>query len=780
MGSLVPLSTALTNQYKSNITIYGGNYPVGAPIQNAEPNRLDPRTYQVTTGQNVIVKPKSEIPKATPYEVLDFVARSTDLIQIAENMLLNQISGRKWDIVPADPEDKNDYTEQIAKIKEFFKHPDKERTYSQWIRKALKNITRFDALTLYKRKDRSGKLYGLTVIDGSTIKVVTDSNGNKPIAPECCYQQIIYGTVRGSWTINDLIYAPMSEELVGNYGVGPVERILTATMKYLRKQQFDYSYYQEGAYPDGGLYALKPNDQSQWSADDIEKFTANWQDSMADYKNRQSLTFVPDGQLHKTKEYTWDTVQEEWFGRLVCTSFGVDPQTFAKQVNRAVADSDDRKQTETGLKPYIRHVEDILTDVTQTDLGCPKLAFKIIDEKLEDQKAKVDKNIKYIQSGIYNRNEVRKEEGKNPVKGGDEYTVQVGNALIPVENVGQMMTINPDSNNSEIVSKDTADNYNKNSKDSVAAGKQTENKKKDNPIVKKSLTTYKNFLIKRFKENRSLYGYSNDELPLEVIKTVEDELHNVQSLEDIINIFKVDSDIIKKYKIITNRIKNVVTKKFTQIKKQFVNKLEVAYLNKDINFIKSYNFISDLKDNLSEDITELTQLGREDALNLLNSKVPDENQLVLNYGEHEAAKRALTYTDKLVTEVNDATINFIQQTVSQAILNEKSWDWIKEQLMSNDYYAFSEKRAETIAKTEEARALNDGALNVWNDSGLVERVLLTDGDGCPTCEELNDTEVSLEWALDNLLEHPNCVREYFPIINNKLTNNGKEEDSDPD
>jgi phage portal protein BeeE len=763
MNKAKQLSTAITSTYRIKPD-FGGVFPAGTPFPNNEPDRQQPRAHQIRSAQNYILAPRQEIDGLTPFAILDFVAKSTDLIQIAENLLLNQISGRRWDILPADPEDKGKYEAEQKVLKEFFKHPDRERTYSQWIRKALKNITRYDAFTLYKRKNKRGGLYGLNIVDGSTIKIVVDSNGNKPIPPYPSYQQIIYGTVRGSWDSKELIYAPMSEDLKGNYGISPVERILQATMKYLRKQNFDYAYYKEGAFPDGGLYAVRPNDQSQWTAEDIVLFQENWDYRMADHTKRQSLTFVPDGQLHRTKEYKWDTLQEEWFGRIVCTTMGIDFQTFSKQINRATAEVDDRKQTDVGLKPYIKHIEDILTDIIQVDFGFEALAFKIIDEKLEDQDAKVNKNDTYLKNGIYNRNEIRREEGKEPIEGGDVYTVQVGNAVIPLNNIEKVITIG----NKEDGVDSNAPNNVKGAKleakdvemDASNRPVLTDNKKDNKETAKKkevqkALSHYKNFLIKRFKEGRSLKGYSNESLSEDFIVKVESS--DIQNIGNIIEIFKAEED---KEELEVFLI--ALVSYFENLKSKFISYIETPYKSANLEAVLSFP-LSDkekLKADLKEYLTNSFNKGQKDGFIELNKLLKQSGKESVDIDAE--VKNISEYVDSLVNQLEKSTQGMLTALFASSLEKGLGWESFKSDL--ENAYPFSANRSRIIAENEGLKQYNDGATIIWEKSKMIDKVYVYDGDGCVTCSELNGTIQTLEWARQNPVQHPNCVRNFTPLL----------------
>ncbi len=757
-----PLSTAISTTYRAKPD-FGGVFPAAAPFPNNEPERKQPRAYTVRSAQNMVLAPRQEMPNLTPFDILDFVARSTDVIQIAENILLNQISGRRWDILPADPEDKSDYKKEEKILKDFFKKPDKERTYSQWIRKALKNMTRYDAFTLYKRKNKKGGLYGLNIIDGSTIKIVVDSNGNKPTPPYPAFQQIIYGTVRGSWSLEELVYAPMSEELKGNYGVGPVERIIQATMKYLRKQNFDYAYYKEGAYPDGGLYALRPNDQSQWTADDIIKFNAFWMEDMAAYENRQSLKFVPDGQLHRTKEYKWDTLQEEWFGRLVCASMGIDFQTFNKQVNRSTAEVDDRKQTDVGLKPYIRHLEEILTEIIQVDFGFETLAFKIIDEKLEDQQAKVNKNDNYLKNGIYNRNEIRREEGKEPIVNGDIYTVQVGNAIIPLTDIDKVITTDNKEDGADPEAANNVKGANIKAKDvkmdaanrPVITDKKTSKKETKSKEVKKALAHYQSFLIKRFKEGRSLKGYNNENVSDEFIVKVESS--NIRNIGQIVDIFKAEDDKEEYASFLA-----YLTEYFKDLKGDYVKFIEEAYKKADIEFILGFYFINkeDFGKKLKKYLESSYDKGQREGLSELNRVLEQKNKPSVDIKPE--IKNQDTYVTDLTSQLEQSTQTMLTNSFSSAL--EKGLDWESYRNEIENSYPFSAIRAKVIADVEGLKQYNEGATLTWIKSELIDKVYVYDGDGCPICADLNGTIQTLEWAHNNPIQHPNCVRQFTPLV----------------
>jgi SPP1 gp7 family putative phage head morphogenesis protein len=89
---------------------------------------------------------------------------------------------------------------------------------------------------------------------------------------------------------------------------------------------------------------------------------------------------------------------------------------------------------------------------------------------------------------------------------------------------------------------------------------------------------------------------------------------------------------------------------------------------------------------------------------------------------------------------------------------------IAEELHS--YFDTRRSHASTVARTEVGRIKNIGAIDRYKDN-RVEEVVILDNEGphsCTRCGEMNGKTVTVEWAEQNELEHPNCVRAFRPVI----------------
>lgn len=76
---------------------------------------------------------------------------------------------------------------------------------------------------------------------------------------------------------------------------------------------------------------------------------------------------------------------------------------------------------------------------------------------------------------------------------------------------------------------------------------------------------------------------------------------------------------------------------------------------------------------------------------------------------------------------------------------------------------FDSSRAERIARTETGYALNDTAIGTYRTFD-VEQVEVIDGDEDDICAPVNGATWTLDQASSNPLGHPNCTRDFIPIV----------------
>jgi HK97 family phage portal protein len=114
-----------------------------------------------------------------------------------------------------------------------------------------------------------------------------------------------------------------------------------------------------------------------------------------------------------------------------------------------------------------------------------------------------------------------------------------------------------------------------------------------------------------------------------------------------------------------------------------------------------------------------------------------------------------------IAGITDATRDAVRGAIAESLANGESVAQLRERIMGMTEFSFA--RAETIARTELATALNLAAVESYRQSGVVVGVRVTDGDYDPACTAMNGRTFRLGEE-PRPLEHPNCRRIFAPIV----------------
>lgn len=206
-----------------------------------------------------------------------------------------------------------------------------------------------------------------------------------------------------------------------------------------------------------------------------------------------------------------------------------------------------------------------------------------------------------------------------------------------------------------------------------------------------------------------------------------------------------------------NQIQKKLKSEFSKNQTQFLKLLD----DNDLSELDNFEFIGvNIADTFKPILLDLYKTG----WNVGKQKIDrlSQEKIDLHYDNQAAAEYASKKATELITSVDETARTAIKQTIETSVRNELSWQEIKDILKNN--YQFSEQRAEVIARTESGIAYNVGFCQVGKESGMVKGVLVHDGDGCEICAEANGQIWSLDEAIANPIEHPNCKREFEYIL----------------
>jgi hypothetical protein len=186
--------------------------------------------------------------------------------------------------------------------------------------------------------------------------------------------------------------------------------------------------------------------------------------------------------------------------------------------------------------------------------------------------------------------------------------------------------------------------------------------------------------------------------------------------------------------------------------------------------LSSYSILTDA---LEQSITGVAEDGFTDAVVEVGGDLTQmvafglPNTRATQYAADRAA--ALIGSDASGGELAEATRLMIRSTISDALDNAWSVTQLDDAL-ANDY-AFSEQRAETIARTELKNAMSAGNLEGWRASGVVtgKSWQVSNDDVCDICLDNEDAGVI---GIDELFPsgddaptaHPNCNCAVYPVV----------------
>lgn len=409
-----PIDAGIIARVVSGFKGFGGWFGAGKPLAPVVPETAEQqasvagRQYDYPTYINTQTKPRSGEPVS--YDQMRLLAERYDLLRLVIETRKDQISGLEWTIGNRD--EKIQVDDRCRQITSFLRKPDRDHSWHTWLRMIIEDVLVIDAPAIYPRKTKGGELYSLDPVDGATIKRVIDSTGRTPIAPDPAYQQILKGIPAANYTRDELIYSPRNPRTHKIYGYSPVEQVIVTVNIALNRQAHQLTYYTEGNTPN--LLFSVPE---AWNPDQIKQFQDYWDYLMSgDPAERNKAKFVPHGvEPFDTKAGALKDEFDDWLARVICFAFSISPQPFIKENNRATAETAQGSSLSEGLQPLQLWVKSLIDDIIIDHFGFDDLEFKWQTKsavKPLDQ-ANIDKL--YVDGKIIHPDEVRDRMGLDPL-----------------------------------------------------------------------------------------------------------------------------------------------------------------------------------------------------------------------------------------------------------------------------------------------------------------------------------------------------------------------------
>lgn len=414
---------------------------------NPDSGRPDPRRYEYQVAQNINITET----RLTPFKTLRAAADQIDILRRCIEVTKAKILGLDWDItlgedaaekiiseiggarVRAMQTARDNYTEDISRVRQFWEQPDKANglLFYDWLNIALEEILVLDAWAIWPQKTVGDDLYGLQILDGSTIKPLIDDRGMRPMPPYSAYQQILFGfprseftapteseTTDGEFTSDELAYLIRNRRTTSVYGYGPTERALPLADIYLRRQQWIRAEYTDGVTPE----LMMKTDANFGNNPDLLRAYENIfnSDLAGQTEQRKRVRLLPVGmepiQFDGYGEKFKDTL-DDYLVNSICGHFGVQPAEIGFSPKGGLGGSGFQLgQAESsevlGAIPLANWVAKMITQLSYVFLGMPReLEFKFMESGREDTESNARTADINIKSGTLTLNEARSRSG---------------------------------------------------------------------------------------------------------------------------------------------------------------------------------------------------------------------------------------------------------------------------------------------------------------------------------------------------------------------------------
>jgi hypothetical protein len=386
-----------------------------SPGQPLAPPQAEPvRVWDFPVGVNTSITPRASEPFGFGH--LRAFA-NVELVRLAIETRKDQLEALNWRFAPVAGAASGGATEAaLAGLTRFWRRPDGVNAFATWLRLAVEDLLAIDAPAFELRRDRAGRLIGLDVVPGDTIKVLVDETGRAPLPPEPAYQQIIKGRVWADLTTDDLLYAPRNRRPGHVLGFSPVEQIVVTIQTLVSRQAAQLAYFTEGNAPAGLL-----NAPEGWGPSQIRELQL-WLNAQLSGQpsERARLIWTPAGARYQAlKDPPLKDDFDEWLARIVAFAFSLPPTPFVRQMNRATAGEDQDRSVEEGLAPLKLWVKRLIDEVNAREFGVTGLEFAWEDAPQVDAVQQSEIDDRGLRNGSATINEVRARRGLGPVPGGE-------------------------------------------------------------------------------------------------------------------------------------------------------------------------------------------------------------------------------------------------------------------------------------------------------------------------------------------------------------------------
>lgn len=419
----------------------------GIPMAPMHQDEGEPRRWNYPPGYNTYITPRAL--ESISFDTLRSLTTNYDVATLCIEKKKDDLAGLDWHIQPrAVPNQSRaeakaralELEDQVAEATGFFLTPNQEDSFGPWFRMWAHDWFAYDAATIYLRPARDGSLYGLEVVDGTSIRPIIDEYGRQPMPPEVAFGQVIRGVTWSMWSADQLVYEPYWQRPSSPYGWPPILWVLLAVNRALRRQTIDLSNFTEGTLP-RAFYRVPDT----WSNTQIGELQTIFDELLAGNDiERARVRFVPGGPNTGLDKFAPEptTEVEEWLLYITCAAYGI----MASEIGflpkssglggKGFAEEQATVNRRRSLVASAHHVKGLFSSVLarpidRGGLGMPDLEFawEGLQEE-EDSLVKAQATKIYVDMGAISPDQVLEDLDRDPIGLGPYIMTPAGPVLV--------------------------------------------------------------------------------------------------------------------------------------------------------------------------------------------------------------------------------------------------------------------------------------------------------------------------------------------------------------
>lgn len=389
-------------------------------------------------------------PGRISYDTLRRAALSVHIVRICIHTLKQKVTKTKWVIQNTELNRRKMKDPRVKEVENLFKHPNtNDETFRTLLDKMVEDLLTLDAVSIEKTRFPDGDLAELYFVDSATIRPVYDEYGNQDILiplhteqamkkgdPDenlpTSYVQVLdnsqyggpeSGEIVAAWPKRDFIHFHMNPqgamESFG-YGLSPIEGILSVVSNILNADNYNSTYFEEGAFPPIVMQLI-----GQVNQRDLEAYREYLVAELSGNFHRPAIMATDKAeslQIHNLKGFNNRDMEfmdyQLWLAKLCCAMFGLAPEdigltdtTGSKNVSEVQQEISEQK----GYSSILQLFKEVFNqEIIWKDFGYEDLEFDWVSTDQQgpgEQSTMYDRDLK---NGSVTLNEVRAKRGLAP------------------------------------------------------------------------------------------------------------------------------------------------------------------------------------------------------------------------------------------------------------------------------------------------------------------------------------------------------------------------------